>query len=433
MAPMEDLVIVGAGPYGLSLAAHLNASGISFRQFGRAMQVWRTAMPQGMFLKSEGFATNLSDPARRHTLEAFCREHGLEYGPQVQVALQTFVDYGMWFQQIHAPSLDERLVTDVRRDGRAFTVTADDGEEVLARRVVIATGVQHFAYTPGVLTRLPHEVRTHISEHPDLGRFHGREVVVVGAGQSALESAALLHETGATVTLVSRKPQLAWNAVPLPDDAAWRRLRQPQTLLGGGWLAWAYSTQLDLLRRMPSEWRVRTARTALGPAGAYWLRPRVEGRVNTIVGYSVEAARHEGGRVRLELRGEHGVRQVEADHVVAATGYRASLHRLAFLDEDLRYSIRMVGAAPAVDGAFQSSVPGLYFVGPAVATSFGPLMRFVAGTDYAARALSGALLNGKGQRLGRANRRFGTAASSDDADRNTHPAAGSQLDSASVP
>jgi hypothetical protein len=177
------------------------------------------------------------------------------------------------------------------------------------------------------------------------------------------------------------------------------RLRQPEAQLGLGWLAWLYSTQPHLLRRMPEQWRLRTARTALGPAGAHWLRSRVEGRVTALLGYRVAKARPEGRGVRLELCGEGGAeRTLDVDVVLSATGYRPSLHRLGFLDEELRYAVRTVGAAPAVGQDFQSSVRGLYFAGPAVASSFGPLMRFVCGTSYAAPALAAALTGARHRR-----------------------------------
>lgn len=393
MTVTEDVVVVGAGPYGLSLAAHLRAAGHDLRQFGHPMQPWRTAMPRGMLLKSERPASNLSDPRRQDTLEAFCREHRLGYAAAAPIPLKTFVAYGSWFQQRHAPFLEERLVVDLHRDDRGFRVTLDDGEQVATRRVVVATGVQHFAHTPRMLAELPPHLVTHTSAHADLRHFRGSRVVVVGAGQSGLESAALLHEAGAEVTLLARRDRLAWNPPPPVARSPLDQLRLPSTPLGPGWPAWIYASQPDLLHRMPAEWRIRTARTALGPAGAYWLRPRVEGRVPVLLGHRVTGGAAADDGVRLDVTAQDGGRRrLEADHVLAATGYRASLHRLTFLDEELRHDIRVAGAAPQVGRDFQSSVPGLYFVGPAVAASFGPVMRFVCGAEFAARTVSAALL-----------------------------------------
>ena len=393
-----EVAIVGAGPYGLSIGAHLRAAGVPFRQFGLPMQLWRDAMPAGMFLKSQGFASNLSDPSGRHTLRAFCASTDRDYADYgLPVPLETFVAYGDWFQQAEVPHLEELMVTDVTRTGRNYHLTLSDGETALARRVVVATGVQHFAHRPDSLATLPADMCTHASAHRDLGVFADREIAVLGAGQSALESAALLHESGARVTVVARAPELVWSGAPLPAQRSIRhRLREPEAGLGSGWATWFYSNQPDLYRRLPAARRVRTARTALGPAGAFWLRPRVDGKIRTLVGHSVRWAEPEPGGLRLGLHVNGAVNggsttEITAEHVLAATGYRPELDRLTFLDAQLRSAVRTLAGTPDVGPDFQSSAPELYFVGPAVAPTFGPVMRFVYGADYAARTVTRAL------------------------------------------
>jgi thioredoxin reductase len=393
-----DVAIVGAGPYGLSLAAHLGAAGVPFRVFGLPMQLWRDAMPAGMYLKSQGFASNLSDPAGRHTLRAFCASTGREYADYgLPVSLETFVAYGDWFRRAEVPNLEELMVLDVTRDltraGEQYVLSLSDGTVARARTVVVATGVQHFPYVPPTLAELPAQVCTHPSAHTNLGVFTGQEVAVIGAGQSALESAALLHESGAQVTVVARTSKLAWNGEPLPAQRSLlRKLREPEATLGSGWGTWFYSTQPHLYRRLPAARRISTARTALGPAGAPWLRPRVEGKFRTLLGHTVRWAAAEDGAARLGLRAADGTtREITVDHVLAATGYRTNLERLTFLDDGLRAEVRTLASTPDVGPDFQSSVPGLYFIGPAVAPTFGPVMRFVCGSDYAARTVARAL------------------------------------------
>jgi cation diffusion facilitator CzcD-associated flavoprotein CzcO len=393
-----DVAIVGAGPYGLSLGSHLGAAGVSFRQFGLPMQLWRETMPAGMYLKSQGFASNLSDPAGRHTLRAFCASTGREYADYgLPVSLETFVAYGEWFRRAEVPNLEELMVIDVAksgdRSGEYYVLALSDGTVALARTVVVATGVQHFPYVPPTLAELPAQLCTHPSAHDNLGVFAGREVAVIGAGQSALESAALLHESGARVTMIARTPKLSWNGEPLPAQRSLlRRLREPEATLGSGWGTWFYSTQPHLYRRLPAARRIHTARTALGPAGAPWLRPRVEGKFRTLLGHTVRSAAAEDGAVRLGLRAADGTtREITTDHVLSATGYRIDLERLTFLDARLRASVQTLANTPDVGPDFQSSVPGLYFIGPAVAPTFGPVMRFVCGADYAARTVARAL------------------------------------------
>ncbi len=393
-----EVAIVGAGPYGLSVGAHLRAARVPFRQFGLPMQLWRDAMPAGMFLKSQGFASNLSDPAGKHTLRAFCAATGRDYADYgLPVPLETFVAYGDWFQRAEVPQLEELMVTDVTRAGENYQLTLSDGGTALARKVVVATGVQHFAHLPGSLAALPPHMCTHTSAHDDLGVFADREVAVLGAGQSALESAALLHESGARVTVVARASEVVWSGAPLPGQRSIRRrLREPESGLGSGWAIWFYSNRPDLYRQLPAAQRVRTARTALGPAGAAWLRPRVDGKVRTLVGHSVRWADSapEGVRLGLGVNGAvngGSTKEITVEHVLAATGYRPDLDRLTFLDAGLRSTVRTLAGTPDVGPDFQSSAPDLYFVGPAVAPTFGPVMRFVYGADYAARTVTRAL------------------------------------------
>lgn len=397
-----DVAIVGAGPYGLSLAAHLRAAGIRFRQFGKPMQLWREAMPRGMYLKSQGFASNLSEPTGRYTLSTFCAAGGLDYADYgLPVPLDTFVAYGSWFQRALVPDLEELMVTGVTRTGENFELTLSDGRRAVARNVVVATGVQHFAHLPDLLGTLPTRMCTHTSAHPDLGVFRDAEVAVIGAGQSALESAALLHEQGASVRLLARAAKLVWNGDPLAAQRSLlHRLREPEAPLGSGWNTWFYSSQPQLFRRLPRAQRVHRARTALGPAGACWLRPRVDGQIPTFLRHSVRWAEPEPGGVRLGLQDETwGIKEITVEHVLAATGYRPALSRLTFLDPALRAAVHTLSTTPAVGADFQSSVPGLYFVGPLVAPTFGPVMRFVYGADFAVRTLTRSLTSSRRPRV----------------------------------
>src|ERR1700722_8747726 len=276
MSDTVDVAVIGAGPYGLALSAHLRSAGVDYRQFGIPMRLWKETMPKGMFLKSQGFASNISDPDGTHTLEAFCKKTNHPYASYgLPVSLENFVNYGQWFRAERGLEIEETTVTDVTPAGAGFELTVGGIDRVRARRVVVAIGVEAFAHVAEPLSALPSELCTHSSAHQDLAVFNGQQVIVVGAGQSALETAALLHENGASVQVLVRKGTVAWNGTPLaPDRPLLQRLREPESGLGSGLATWFYSNHPDLFRRLPAKTRVFRARTALGPAGAGWPRPR---------------------------------------------------------------------------------------------------------------------------------------------------------------
>ncbi|HEU4894227.1 MAG TPA: FAD-dependent oxidoreductase [Acidimicrobiia bacterium] len=397
--PLE-VAVIGAGPYGLSIGAHLTQRGVDYRIFGTPMHTWRNHMPEGMWLRSEGFASNLADPGDQWTLARYCIENDLEVGGWgVPVPLEVYSAYGEWFvEKSDVPVEDIRVVwLSTASDG--FVLELESGETVRARRVVIAVGLSHFEHIPTELESLPPHLSSHSSSvragvggssetrlHP--GDFAGRRVIIIGAGQSALESAALLHEHGAEAEIVARADSIAWNTPPHPlDRSLWRRIRHPIGGLCTGLGCWLYEHGPQVFHLLPAAERLRRVRTAFGPAGAWWLRERIEGKVTVRFGLHPRDARPHGDGVDVEFEGREGLETLSADHVISATGYRVDLGRLAFLDPGLMSSIRTTDNFPTLDRHFQSSVPGLFFVGSASAAAFGPVVRFVLGARFTARVL----------------------------------------------
>jgi thioredoxin reductase len=386
MTQSSLVAVIGAGPYGLSIAAHLRARGIEFRIFGNPMNSWRKRMPAGMFLKSEGFASSLHDPDGCFTLKDFCAKYGHAYGDTAfPVPLNTFTAYGLAFQRRFAPDLEDKAVAALDRLPYGFDIRLHDGERVLARRVVVAVGVDYFSYVPTNLAHLPPELLSHSSDHHDLSRFKGRDVTVIGSGASALDLMAALHEAGAEVRLVARRSRLRWNSPwSRPLWKGW----YPKCGLGPGWRNRFYEYMPMLFRRIPSETRLEIVRTWLGPTGAWPVKDRVE-RMPLLLGYTPRSAEFSNGQAQLRIVGPDGEeREIPTSHIIAATGYRIDLRRVTFLSEDLRSQLRSFEYAPLLSPDFQSSVPGLYFVGLASAFAFGPVMRFVIGARYTARRLA---------------------------------------------
>lgn len=384
-----DLAIIGAGPYGLSIAAHLGARGIPFRIFGDPMSAWSKKMPKGMHLKSEGFASSLSDPDSAFTLRNFCEERGLPYADTgLPVPLETFVAYGLEFQKRFVPALEQKTVTSVRQAASGFELQLDDGETFFAGRVIMAAGIVPFAHIPVPLSALPHGFVSHSSEHSDLEKFCGQHVIVVGGGASALDLAALLHEAGANVEVVARTAVIRFHDPPQPRSLR-ERIVRPTTGIGAGMQLLFYVKAPRVFRLLPRKIRIDRLRKTLGPAPGWFVRDRVAGKVPLRLEVKISSATVQQNRVTLNLTDcQNGNQTVVADHVIAATGYRVDLERLQFLDPSLRGRILTLEGAPALSDTFESSVPGLYFVGVSSASTFGPLMRFACGAEFTARHLS---------------------------------------------
>src|SRR5262252_79650 len=382
-----DVVIVGAGPNGLSLASYLSDSGVERRIFGFPMRAWRE-MPPGMNLKSFGFATSIPCLRPHYTFPEYCRARGLEdFEP---ISFTTFSEYGEWFQKELVPDVETTLVSRIDRQGDGFEVTLDSGELFLARRVIVAAGLSYFTRTPEMLKALPAGFVTHgsdTSKYLAKNQYAGKDIAVVGAGQTALEAAALLHEGGARVQILARRD--VWWSNPFSERTLRDKLLNPNTVVGPGRKNWVLQHLPWLPYYLPTERRVRLAKTYLGPLGAWWLRPRVEGKIPIEREITLLSAVIENDRVALQFRAGQDEKLIRVDHIISATGYEADVDRLPFLSPNLAADVKRIERAPELSPAFEStSVPGLYFVGPVASFSFGPLVRFVAGAEFAVPRIS---------------------------------------------
>jgi thioredoxin reductase len=388
-----DIAIIGAGPYGLSLAAHLRDSGRSMRIFGAPMNSWSQHMPQGMHLKSEGFASDLYDPDSKFRLKAFCEMRGIPYEDiGLPVAIETFIAYGLEFQRRYVPEVENVQITSLSGSEGNFELTTAAGDIVHARQVVVAAGIVNFAYLPPALTAIPNAMITHSSQHSDLTGFKGRKVAVLGAGASALDIAVLLQQVGTEVELIARRQSIQFHEPPQEPRSFLQRLRAPRSGLGLGWRS-RMCTDIPLVfHAMPESLRVRAVAGHLGPAPCWFVRDAVAGRLPMHLGVTLAGAQPHEGRMRLALRqAGHEDQQIDVDHVIAATGYRPAVSRLTFIAESLRSRIRKVEEAPMLNRYFESSIPGLYFIGAAAANSFGPLLRFAYGAKFAANRVAARL------------------------------------------
>ena len=382
-----EVVIIGAGPFGLSISAHLRALGIDHLVVGRPMDTWRTHMPDGMLMKSEPYASTIASPDGKYQVAAYCKARGLDYVDRVgPLTRERFLDYADWYTEQLVPDVLDDTVTEVTPVDGGFLVAFANAAPVNARQVVVATGVLPHQHLPAELTGLPAELVTHTAQHHDLDEFRGRRVAVVGAGQSALETAALLHEAGVNVQIIARAAKLNWSAPNPAHLSAVGHIRRPVTQLCEGWHCAFWNTP-QAFRLLPESVRITKARTVLGPGGSWWLKDRVDGVVDVLTGHHIREAAARDGGIRLAFDGP-GQPAADFDHVIAGTGFRVDLGRLPFLPERLRSAVRTLNGHPLVGRDGQTSVPGLYFAGAPTVLSIGPSARFIAGTHTLAAQLA---------------------------------------------
>jgi thioredoxin reductase len=384
-----DVAVIGAGPYGLAVAAHLRSAKISTRVFGAPMAAWRAHMPKGMRLRSPWSASHIADPSRRFSLDAFAVQHALPR--QDHLPLDQFTRYGEWFQRQTVRDLDTRQVVRIEDAGRGFCVLLEDGAALHAKRVVVATGLAGQEYRPAAFEGLPAALVSHTCEHASFEKWRGKRVAVIGRGQSACESAALLRESANEVDLICRgevRFEGAHEEAARQGDRAarWRvRLAAPSAV-GSFPFDWLNGLP-GAVHRAPAPVRSFLNARSLRPAAADWLRPRLAA-VRVFAHRKIVNARVIGNQVGLQLN--DGLRVY--DQVVLGTGYRVDVARLGFLSPTLQDRISCAQRAPVLSAGFESSVPGLHFVGASAFRSFGPLMYFVAGAGHAARSITRTVL-----------------------------------------
>ena len=387
--------IVGAGPYGLSIAAYLRHAGMPYRLLGQPMHSWAQCMPKGMMLRSEPFASSLWDPRRRFTYGRFCAERGLPYQPiGLPPTLQGFLEYTTWFQQHAVGDVPGDMVRHIRRDAKVFALTLADGSELIADKVVLATGQMAFRRVPAELSDVPAPYVVHSALMAEPHTYRDQDVIVVGRGQSALQWAALLHEAGARVRVLTRGDRLKWNGGPKPNRSWVDKITHPYSGLGAGWKDIAIAELPQVYRALfPARKRHNFVAESFGPSGAWWLRQRVEHRIPTVFGSTLVGATLADNQVAVTVRQGRDEHELRADRVIAATGFKIDLKRIDYLDPALTAQIEREGNAPRLDRHYQTSVPGLHIVGAASAPTFGPVMRFMFGAKHAAPTLARALRN----------------------------------------
>ncbi|UPM56131.1 NAD(P)-binding domain-containing protein [Gottfriedia acidiceleris] len=354
---MLDVIIIGSGPFGISIAAHTIGSNLDYKLFGYPMDFWRNKMPQDMFIRTPHEFVSFSDPKDELTVQQFSLETGIELVTPLPRPI--FVEYANWFAQKAGIEFTTELITKVEHKKDYYEVTSESGERYLTKNVIVATGVEHYKHLPNILKEFPSNLVSHTSGYTSFAQFKGKKVVVLGSGQSAWEAAGLLHREGADIELVYRKEG--------PNYAGSRENEIALRDVG------------DVFYNLPIEDKKEGWGQSPGSV-AHFLKPYVEGIVPQTGGVSVdriEQLNDDELRIYLSNGAEKTV-----NHIIAATGFHINLDKAPFFDHKILSAIEReegFNQFPKLSESFESSLPGLYFAGPLSSHSHGPTFRFILG------------------------------------------------------
>jgi hypothetical protein len=377
-----EIAVIGAGPHGLGATERLRAAGREVCVIGEPMSFWDT-MPKGLWMRSRRNGSSIGDVTGPLSMQGYTE--ATQAVVDLHMKLTTFIEYGLWYQQRVAPDVIRRQVVQLERHGLGFLLTFDDGTRLRATRVLVATGIAEFTRRPAMLRELPTDLATHVADHGDYERFRGRSVAIIGAGQSALESAALMHEGGADVEVLARQPQVHWlhGDSLIMSFGRFAPLVYAPTDVGPIGVSRLVAAP-EVFRRLPRPLFDVIAARAIRPAGAMWLKPRLpEVPITSGVVVTRAVPHHD----KLDLHLSNGNRRL-VDHLLFATGYDVDIRRYAFLDRALANQVRCVDGYPVLKRGLESSVPRLHFLGAPAARSYGPVMRFVAGSWFSSKAIA---------------------------------------------
>lgn len=384
MTHHTQFLVIGAGPYSLATAAYAKSLGVDVTVVGKTLDLWKTNMPRGMFLRS-GPDWHL-DARQVATFERFVRERGLDAAALKPVPLDTFLDYVGWFMGHYDLTPQPTLVTRLTRDasgngGAEYTVLLDDGSEIRADHVLLGIGFAFFKHYPAELVqKLPAGSYRHTCDASDLAYYCGKRVLIVGGRQSAFEWAALMNEQGAAEIHLTHR-----HATPRFDEPDWSWVlpMSRRALDNHAWWRQLDAAEQERIRR--DFWAA--GRLIL----ERWLDARVHQpnihiheKTNLV---SVHPCPDKTYNVQLDDGAQFNVH-----HILLATGYRPNMDNVAFLDPaTIRAPLATAEGYPVLDTEFQTNLPNLYVTGLAAARDFGPFFGFTVACPVAAQLIGQAV------------------------------------------
>jgi cation diffusion facilitator CzcD-associated flavoprotein CzcO len=376
-----DLLIIGAGPFGLALSAQASHLGIEHLILGKPMEFWHANMPKGMYLRSA--CDWHLDPLNIHTIESFLQSEAKTAHDVEPLSLEFYHSYAEWFQkQKQITSLPVYIrQLDQATENNHFVASTPDGNRFRARNVVIAPGFKHFAHIPKELkARLPAGRFAHTSEFVDFTNATNNRYLIIGGRQSAFEWAALLVEAGASaVDLSHRHDSPAFKA----SDWSWVNPLVDAMVENPNWFRRLSPGEKDAVtQKLWAEGRLKVEP---------WLEPRLTSdRVRIWPRTEVVNCLEQDGRELLvELtNGE----TLSVDRIILATGYKVNIARLPFLSAgNILGRFATLNGFPVLDDHFQTSVPGLFITSMPATQDFGPFFAFTIAVRTSAKLICEAI------------------------------------------
>ena len=373
-----NLLIIGAGPFGLALAAYAKDLGMDFVIAGRPMEFWKKNMPEGMYLRS---ASDWSlDPTGKASIMNYLAKLGKTPEEVEPISRDFYLEYCQWFQEQHGIQSLPFYVTKLEKTNGHFTAELENGNVIEADQVVVAIGMGYFKNQPSELTAtLPKGRYSHTCDAVDFKGQKGKRVLILGGRQSAFEWAALLNDEGAAEVHLSHRhesPKFTasdWSWVsPMVDgmvsNPAWfRNLPQEE--------------QTAITKRMWGEGRLKVEP---------WLEERVMKPNTHIHEKAGLASCIELSDGALEIKLDNGD-SFDVDDVILATGYKVDVNQIPFINGSLLEGISARNGFPVLDENFQTSVKGLYFTSMPAGQDFGPFFGFTISVRASAKIIGNAL------------------------------------------
>ena len=376
-----DLLIIGAGPFGLAIAAQAAHDGIEHLIVGKPMEFWQRNMPKGMFLRSA--CDWHLDPLDVHTIEAYLQTQGKTPSDVEPLSLEFYLSYVKWFQKQKNIQPLPVYIKKIERTNEHFLATTDDDRIINAQRVVLAPGFTHFTHIPRELkAKLPEHRYQHTCQFIDFSETRNKRYLIIGGLQSAFEWAALLVEAGASVVHVSHRH-------PTPEFAVaeWLWINQlvDDMVENPNWFRRLSQAEKDAISyRMWAEGRLK-----LEP----WLEPRIKNDRVKLWPHTELAScvQNETGELLATLtNGE----TLNVDHIVLATGYKVNIAQVPVLAAgNILERLETRNGFPVLDDHFETSVPGLFITSMPAGQDFGPFFGFTISVRTSAKLICERLLS----------------------------------------